>query len=451
MDRQPSAPSCFSSDRSSTGLTRWPSSPVDVPGEDPQPDADLRGGQPGARRVQHGVGEVRDQPAQLLVEVGHRHGRGAQHRVAEQTDRLDGHGAAPRGGAGTAAAGRRPSLRSRRRLTRGPTGSTWTRTGGSLRADAHALHLARRARDSAAPAARGTRMTTAARRLGVVGRGPVTGDRHRAEHLGPRRQRQRRHAPTARSVGGPVSVASREAGGRCADCRSSSSRRGEAGRVPAHQRLQRRVATARRRPPPGRPRPRGPGQRRGVRASGAAPPPRRAGRCGPASARCRAAPRRRSRPPRPARRPGVATTTRRPGRRPWPAPGRRPRCAPAPAGTPGRAPRRSAARPATGARSPRPPQLGAAPRPAARRAAPAAGRRPVRGGQPRAGRCRPGSAPGCGSVSQARRWRSPAAGVCTSTGPVRERRRGSRRSAVRGSRARAGVRVALPARGRWRR
>ena len=45
---------------------------VDVEGEHPQPDADLRRGEPGARRVQHRLGEVGDQGAQLLVEVGDR-------------------------------------------------------------------------------------------------------------------------------------------------------------------------------------------------------------------------------------------------------------------------------------------------------------------------------------------------------------------------------------------
>src|SRR5580700_11958719 len=60
-------------------------------GEDTQPDADLRRGQADPRRVQHGFGEVLDQPAQLGIEVAHRLGRGAQHRVTEKTDRLDAH------------------------------------------------------------------------------------------------------------------------------------------------------------------------------------------------------------------------------------------------------------------------------------------------------------------------------------------------------------------------
>ena len=65
---------------------------VDVPGEDPQPDADLRRGQAGPGRLEHRVGEVLDELAQLLVEVDHLDRALAQHRVAEQADGLDHHG-----------------------------------------------------------------------------------------------------------------------------------------------------------------------------------------------------------------------------------------------------------------------------------------------------------------------------------------------------------------------
>lgn len=68
---------------------------VDVPGEDPQPDADLRCSQSGTGRLEHGVGEVVHQGAQLLVEGGDLDRAAAQDGVAEQTDGLDGH-AAPR-------------------------------------------------------------------------------------------------------------------------------------------------------------------------------------------------------------------------------------------------------------------------------------------------------------------------------------------------------------------
>ena len=45
---------------------------VDVPGEHPQPDTELGRGQAAAGRVEHGVGQVRHQGAQLLVEVDDR-------------------------------------------------------------------------------------------------------------------------------------------------------------------------------------------------------------------------------------------------------------------------------------------------------------------------------------------------------------------------------------------
>ena len=65
---------------------------VDVPGERAQPDPDLGRGKPGAGGIEHGVGEVLDQLAQLLVEVDDLERGLAQHGVAEETDRLDGHG-----------------------------------------------------------------------------------------------------------------------------------------------------------------------------------------------------------------------------------------------------------------------------------------------------------------------------------------------------------------------
>jgi hypothetical protein len=63
----------------------------DVPGEDAQAHTDLRCRQAGAGRVQHGVGQVVDERAQLLVEVRHRRRSRAQDRIAEQPDRPDGH------------------------------------------------------------------------------------------------------------------------------------------------------------------------------------------------------------------------------------------------------------------------------------------------------------------------------------------------------------------------
>ena len=57
-----------------------------VPREHPQPDPDLRRGQAGARRGEHRVGEVGDQPPQLLVEVRHRDRRGCLLYTSDAAD-----------------------------------------------------------------------------------------------------------------------------------------------------------------------------------------------------------------------------------------------------------------------------------------------------------------------------------------------------------------------------
>ena len=93
IDRQPSGPSWISVGEVEPRVDQVADLAVDVPGEDPQPDADLRRGEAGAGRVEHGVGEVLDEPAQLLVEVDDLDRGLAQDRVAEQADGLDGHGA----------------------------------------------------------------------------------------------------------------------------------------------------------------------------------------------------------------------------------------------------------------------------------------------------------------------------------------------------------------------
>ena len=67
-----------------------PDDVVNVEGEHPQPDADLRGGETGAVLLAHGVEQVLDQLAQLTVEVHDTVGGRAQHRVAEDADGLDG-------------------------------------------------------------------------------------------------------------------------------------------------------------------------------------------------------------------------------------------------------------------------------------------------------------------------------------------------------------------------
>ena len=94
IDRQPSSPSCGLLRQVEHRVDQVADLALDVPGEHPQADADLRRGQAGAGRLEHGVGEVLDQPPQLLVEVDDLDRRLAQDRVAEQADRLDGHATA---------------------------------------------------------------------------------------------------------------------------------------------------------------------------------------------------------------------------------------------------------------------------------------------------------------------------------------------------------------------
>ena len=91
IDRQPSSPSWVSSDRSSTGLTRWPTSPSTFQVKTRRPTPICGAARPAPGRLEHRVGEVLDQAAQLLVEVDDLDRRRAQDRVAEQADRLDGH------------------------------------------------------------------------------------------------------------------------------------------------------------------------------------------------------------------------------------------------------------------------------------------------------------------------------------------------------------------------
>ena len=81
-----------------------------VPGEDPEADADLRCGEAGAGRGEHGVGQVGDELAQLLVEAVDLRRALTQHGVAEQADGLDGHGS-PRSGTGGRAKSREAPVR----------------------------------------------------------------------------------------------------------------------------------------------------------------------------------------------------------------------------------------------------------------------------------------------------------------------------------------------------
>ena len=64
---------------------------VDKIGEHAQAHTDLRGGQAGSRSVEHGVGEVLDELAQLPVEVDDRNRRSPQNGIAEQANVLDRH------------------------------------------------------------------------------------------------------------------------------------------------------------------------------------------------------------------------------------------------------------------------------------------------------------------------------------------------------------------------
>ena len=198
---------------------------VDEPGEHPQADPDLRRGQSGARRLQHRVGQVLDQPAELLVEVDHLGGAGAQHRVAEEPD-------------GDDHSGPRSRRRGAKRGGHSETcelsgGSTWMRTGSSLRAD-RSRCSSPSASERAVPCARGTRTTART----WPGSSPLTGDR--AEHLRALRPvEQGQHVVDRADVAGQ-----RGEPGRRRQVRLTARlglALGEAGVVPADQRLQGRV------------------------------------------------------------------------------------------------------------------------------------------------------------------------------------------------------------------
>ena len=277
IDRQPSSPSWVSSERSRTGLTRWPTSPstFQVKTRSPTPICGAARPRPGAPSIV----SVRscDEAAQLLVEVHDLDRLGAQDRVAEEADRLDGH---PR------SLGRRGGAR---RCGQRDIGSTWIRTGSSLRADRTRWTSPRAPRQRRAV---GTRHADHDAGLPVV-------QLDRAQHLGARGLVEQGEGVVDRT--GVADDRGEPAGRRQVGLasgrrpRGARSRRGPSGPAPGG---------------PGgpgrRPRPRWPPARPGPprRASGAAPPPRCAGRAGPSPARCRAGRRRRSRRRRPARHPG---------------------------------------------------------------------------------------------------------------------------------------------------
>ena len=124
-------------DRLERRVDQVPGEAPAVVGEHAQPDAQLRRGEPGAALLVHRVGQVGDQLAQLRVEGRDLHRRGAQHRVAEEPDGLDGHGSpSTRAGRRTgrharvgatdadAAAGAPAPAVDRRRIARRRTGTT---------------------------------------------------------------------------------------------------------------------------------------------------------------------------------------------------------------------------------------------------------------------------------------------------------------------------------------
>src|SRR3954469_14539364 len=125
---------------------------VDVVGEDPQADPDLRRGQACPGGIQHGFGEVFDQPAQLGVEIADRLGRRAQHGITEKTNRLYAHEKPPGHRMAPACSRAAAPVQSIRQAT--SAGSSWTRmTPPSLRA-LRVAWAACSARASASPSPR---------------------------------------------------------------------------------------------------------------------------------------------------------------------------------------------------------------------------------------------------------------------------------------------------------
>ena len=196
IDRQPSGPSWVSSDSSSARVDQVADLAVDVPGEHPQPDADLRRREAGAGSVEHGVGEVLDQAAQLLVEVDDLDRGLAQDRVAEEADGLDGHAA-------------ESSERRQVRASADPPGCV-RRRACAPSAGAGAPRAPARGR----PSARGTRTTTRLSPSGTSTGPSTSADSGAASRV----------SASSTAPGSPVIVASRLAGGRWAASRSSVSR-----------------------------------------------------------------------------------------------------------------------------------------------------------------------------------------------------------------------------------
>ena len=64
---------------------------VHLPGEDAQPDTDLRSGQADAVGGVHGLEHVRDEAAQVVVELLHGLGAAVEHGLTGDDDGADGH------------------------------------------------------------------------------------------------------------------------------------------------------------------------------------------------------------------------------------------------------------------------------------------------------------------------------------------------------------------------
>ena len=425
-DRQPSGPSWISADSVERRVDQVADLAVDVPGEDPQPDADLRRRQAGAGRVEHGVGEVL-RPAGAAP---CRSRRPRSRACAAPGRRTGGWAGWPRGSSSRERSG--TVVRSAE-VDRVDLDPYRRRACGR----AHPLQLAERRGTAPAPAGAGH--PDHRPRLSASGRRPATG-------------------PSTSAPGGQL-----EQGERVVDGARLAGDRGQpatpaAGGPPAARRSRAR----RTRPGPSAPAPAAPGAAGSPTASDPAAGPDQPGGVAPAAQRLLAGaqvgpgqqqpgveqhhggvPARRP----PARRP--AWRPRSPG---WPstvgrAPGRRrsvrtgtPREGPAELLGGARVAEHRRAQPAVAA-------LGAGPR-VGGGAAPAAGRRRRRPGQ----RQRPGQAAhraGVRQRSQARRG-----GVARPRGLHQHRARRSSAVAdgvvgLAAGSGRAGVRVAVEARGRW--
>ena len=326
----------------------------------------------------------------------------------------------------------RSRLRGLRRVRPRSAGSTWTRTGGSLRALRPAWTLLQRPRRAAPVRAR----TPGARAERLV-RADV--DRAEAPRRSAGSSQRRQHLGQVVGRSGDASPSGPPASGR-ADARSASSRAAKPAGSHRTNACSARARRARRPRRPGRPVGRaGPAPAMAIQRRSASS--RRAqARAGSATARCRAAPRRRSRRRRRGSAPGVAITIARPRRRhvssTWSPPDATHRTS---AGSRGPTPPPSAASPTTGARSRWPPQCGQVQGSATGvrttdSAGVGAGRRRPSGPAQRAQRA------GCAA---ARRTRGPAgsrtAGCAPSTGPVSSASRTT-------SKTRRGIRARQPRR-----